>query len=76
MTFLEGGGPGHELAALPQTCLRNDRLSALGQWGLPEGDALAEEFALGMHSLVADAREGAARFRDGEGRGGAQRSSL
>src|SRR5450631_306440 len=28
---------GRELDALPQTCLRNDRLSTLEQWGLPVG---------------------------------------
>ena len=37
---------GRELAALPQTCLRNDRLSTMAQWGLPVDDALATEFQL------------------------------
>lgn len=34
-----------QLAALPQQCLRSDRLSALHQWGLPESAALDLEFA-------------------------------
>ena len=29
-----------ELAALPQVCMRNDRRSALAQWGLPVAEAL------------------------------------
>ena len=32
----------HELAALPQTCLRNDRRSALEQWDLTEDDGHAQ----------------------------------
>jgi len=34
-----------ELAALPQQCMRSDRLSALHQWGVPETEALDHEFA-------------------------------
>lgn len=56
------------LAALPQACLRNDRRSALGQWGLPEEEALAEELRLGLDSLAAGPEVG--RFVRGEGRGG------
>ena len=33
----------HELAALPQVCLRSDRLSALEQWGLSEEAAAVNE---------------------------------
>jgi enoyl-CoA hydratase len=61
----------HELAALPQTCLRNDRLSLLGQWGLSEFDALMAETRIGLDSLSSpEAIEGAARFASGAGRGG------
>lgn len=60
-----------DLAALPQTCLREDRLSALDQWGLDEDGALAQEFAHGLRSLAADALAGAARFAAGAGRHGA-----
>ncbi len=59
-----------ELAALPQECLRNDRLSVLDQEGLPEEDALRAELEHGMRSLGAGALEGAARFTSGAGRHG------
>jgi enoyl-CoA hydratase len=64
-------GLAHELAALPQTTMRNDRLSLLGQDGLDERAALANEWRLGLASLAADAAAGAARFAAGEGRHGA-----
>ena len=48
-----------ELAALPQTCLRQDRLSVLEQWGLDEEEALASSCAHGLVSLQADALGGA-----------------
>ena len=63
-----------ELAALPQTCLRQDRASVLDQWGLDEVAALASEFAHGQVSLADGAAEGAARFAAGLGRGGAPAS--
>lgn len=59
------------IAEHPQTCLRQDRLSALEQHGLPEDDAMAGELRHGMISLEADAIEGAARFAGGAGRHGA-----
>src|SRR5579863_2015666 len=59
-----------ELAALPQTCLRHDRLSALEQEGLPEGEAMAGELRHGLVSL-AEAQAGIERFRGGAGRHGA-----
>jgi enoyl-CoA hydratase len=62
---------GRELAALPQDCLRNDRLSALGQWGLGEGDALGLEYRYGIASLSSgEAVAGAQRFAQGAGRSG------
>ncbi len=61
----------HDLARLPQICMRNDRLSALTQWSLREEDAIAAEFALGLKTLASgETLAGAARFKDGEGRGG------
>ena len=60
-----------ELAALPQTCLRQDRLGVLEQWGLDERDALGVELARGRVSLESDALEGAGRFAAGAGRHGA-----
>jgi enoyl-CoA hydratase len=59
----------NDLAALPQTCLRQDRLSLLEQWSLPEEEALANEWQHGMASL-ADGLDGAARFVGGAGRHG------
>lgn len=59
-----------ELAAFPQTCLRQDRLSALEQDGLSEADALAGEFRHGLVSLAADSLSGAGRFAAGAGRHG------
>ncbi|MDQ6933980.1 MAG: crotonase/enoyl-CoA hydratase family protein [Actinomycetota bacterium] len=58
------------LAELPQTCLRQDRLSALEQFGADEADALANEYEHGLVSLAADALAGAARFASGTGRHG------
>ena len=59
-----------ELAALPQECLRRDRLSALEQWGLTHEQAMAGELAHGLASLAAGALDGAARFSAGAGRHG------
>jgi enoyl-CoA hydratase len=60
-----------QLAAFPQTCLREDRASVLEQEGLDEAAALANEFRHGLLSLAADSLAGAARFASGEGRHGA-----
>lgn len=60
-----------ELAALPQACLRADRLSALNQWGLSETDAMDAEFA-SMSRVSAESLAGARRFADGAGRHGAR----
>jgi enoyl-CoA hydratase len=59
-----------DIARLPQTCMRHDRLSLLEQDGMTEADALAGEWAHGQVSLAADAAHGAARFTAGAGRGG------
>jgi enoyl-CoA hydratase len=58
------------IAAFPQTCLRQDRLSVLEQAGLSEQDAMAGELEHGLVSLRTDALPGAARFAAGEGRHG------
>jgi enoyl-CoA hydratase len=61
----------HELASLPQRCMREDRMSSYEQWALPVADAMRVELEHGMRVLRAgDAREGAARFAAGEGRHG------
>jgi enoyl-CoA hydratase len=59
-----------QLAALPQVCLREDRLSLLDQEGMSEEDAMRNELAHGLVSLQADALRGAQRFASGEGRHG------
>jgi enoyl-CoA hydratase len=61
------------IAALPQTCLRHDRLSVLEQHGRSERDAMIGEFAHGQVSLATDALRGAAAFAEGAGRHGAPR---
>jgi enoyl-CoA hydratase len=58
-----------QLAAFPQTCLREDRLSVLEQEGLDEAAALSSELQHGLRSLR-DVREGLERFRGGAGRHG------
>ncbi|CAM3968818.1 crotonase/enoyl-CoA hydratase family protein [Nocardia ninae] len=61
-----------ELAALPQACLRSDRMSLLEQDGMDEETALRNEFRHGMTTLANGALEGAQRFAAGAGRHGAQ----
>jgi enoyl-CoA hydratase len=58
-----------ELAAFPQTCMREDRLSLLESLGLDHAGAMANEFEHGLRSL-ADVAAGLERFRGGEGRHG------
>jgi enoyl-CoA hydratase len=61
-----------ELAALPQAGLRNDRLSAIEQWDLPEPAALANELRHGLATLASgETAVGAAGFAAGQGRHGA-----
>ncbi len=60
-----------DLARLPQTCMRHDRLSALEQWDMDEAAAGRNEFAHGRISLASgEARAGAERFASGGGRHG------
>ncbi len=61
----------HELARLPQRCMRNDRLAALEAFGRPLDEALRIEFARGMDTLGSgETADGAARFKSGAGRHG------
>ncbi len=63
-----------DLAALPQACLRNDRLSALEQWDLSEEAALANEFRRGLSTIASgETLSGAAAFTGGAGRSGGKR---
>jgi enoyl-CoA hydratase/carnithine racemase len=58
-----------ELSRFPQRCMREDRLSLLESFGLPEPDAIANELAHGMRSL-SEVQAGLERFRAGAGRHG------
>jgi enoyl-CoA hydratase len=61
----------HQLARLPQRCLRSDRLSAYEQWDLPFAEALENEFRRGTEVIRSgETQAGAQRFTQGEGRHG------
>ena len=61
-----------QLAAFPQRCLRNDRLSSYRQWDLSLQDALREETRLGAEVIESgETGAGARRFAAGAGRHGA-----
>jgi enoyl-CoA hydratase len=61
----------HEIARLPQTCLRSDRSSVYEQWGLDGPNAVANEFAHGLNTIKSgETAKGAARFAQGHGRSG------
>jgi enoyl-CoA hydratase len=65
----------HELAGLPQLCLRSDRQSSYEQWSLTIDDALRNEFALGAATVASgETLDGASRFASGAGRHGAPAS--
>jgi enoyl-CoA hydratase len=60
-----------ELALLPQTCLRSDRLSSYEQWSLPTADATRNEFRRGLSVIQSgETVAGVQRFASGAGRHG------
>lgn len=60
-----------ELAALPQRCLRSDRLAAYEQWALPIEAATRNEVRRGLEVIRSgETLAGAARFARGAGRHG------
>jgi enoyl-CoA hydratase len=62
----------HQLAGLPQRCLRSDRASAFEQWDLSFEEAMANETRHGLEVIASgETREGARRFAGGAGRHGA-----
>lgn len=66
----------HDLARLPQVCLRNDRQSAYEQGGQELDAALQHEYELGVATLSSsEFAAGVARFTAGEGRHGEPRQS-
>jgi enoyl-CoA hydratase len=63
-----------QIAAHPQTCLRQDRLSAIEQWGLDEGAAMRNELRRGLATIASgESLEGASAFAQGVGRHGRMR---
>lgn len=65
-----------ELARLPQSCMRSDRMSTLLQFHepLPLAEALQREFTLGMQTIVSgETVGGATAFASGAGRHGKAR---
>ena len=60
-----------DIAAFPQTCMRADRMSVLGQWSLDETAALTAEIKGGLGVIRSgETRDGATRFKSGTGRHG------
>ena len=57
------------IASFPQQCVASDRNSAISQWGMGWNEALLNEYNLGK-SVMGRAKDGAARFEWGAGRGG------
>jgi enoyl-CoA hydratase len=61
----------YELAALPQMCMRSDRLSTYEQWSLDMDAAIRNESRRGLEVIASgETSAGAERFRAGEGRHG------
>ncbi|MGC1403124.1 MAG: crotonase/enoyl-CoA hydratase family protein [Thermodesulfobacteriota bacterium] len=60
-----------QMARFPQQCMRNDRRSAYDQFDLFFGEALKNEFRLGLETINSgETLKGAGRFSDGAGRHG------
>ncbi len=60
-----------QISKFPQTCMRNDRLSAYEQWHLPMKDALDNEFKRGLEVISSgETQNGAKSFTKGMGKHG------
>ena len=60
-----------EIAAFPQNCMRNDRLSVYNQMGLNINNAMASEFEFGLKTLESgEYLEGSKTFLEGKGKHG------
>lgn len=67
----------HQIAAFPQQCLRNDKLSMQQQWGMSEAQACANEIRLGVQTFESgETVAGATKFKQGAGRHGVQSRPL
>jgi enoyl-CoA hydratase len=63
-----------QIASFPRTCMRNDRLSAIEQWGLEEDAAMRNEFRHGSVTMASgESAAGASDFAKGAGRHGRAR---
>ena len=61
----------HQLAGLPQRCLRNDRASVYEQWDRSWSEATSNEVRRGLDTIASgETLAGAARFSGGAGRHG------
>ncbi|MFX0046675.1 MAG: crotonase/enoyl-CoA hydratase family protein [Candidatus Hermodarchaeota archaeon] len=60
-----------EIAGFPQICMRNDRHSTIGQFGLTIEDAMAKEFEFGLKTLESgEFLKGSRSFINGKGKHG------
>jgi enoyl-CoA hydratase len=60
-----------QLSGFPQTAMRQDRLSAIEQWGLDEDEAIANEILHGRVTIASgETTSGAQTFGSGAGRHG------
>ncbi|MFO7796080.1 MAG: crotonase/enoyl-CoA hydratase family protein [Promethearchaeati archaeon] len=60
-----------EIAKFPQTCMRNDRLSAYEQFGMSIKEAMKNEFEYGLKTLASgEYLEGSNNFSKGKGKHG------
>jgi enoyl-CoA hydratase len=63
-----------QIASFPRNCMRNDRLSAIEQWGMEEAAAMRNEFRHGMTTMASgESHAGASDFAKGAGRHGRPR---
>ncbi len=59
------------IAGFPQTCMRNDRMSAYQQFGMNLKDAMTNEFEWGLRTLASgEYLEGSKDFTEGKGKHG------
>ena len=68
---IEAENLARQIAAFPQVCMRNDRLSVYSQMGLSIDDAMIKEFELGLKTLESgEYLEGSKTFLEGKGKHG------
>ena len=64
-----------QMAQFPQIAMRSDRASAIEQADLPHDQAIARELELATEARQKEARAGASRFAQGDGRHGSMTAS-